>query len=310
MHRPTRILTALVACAAPLLIGAAKPKPAPAPFVPALAYKYGPEEIRLSNMGGSQAVLLVRKPRGDGILWLSLAPLSQGRVAYIEATNSGTVRSLRIVSFAPQSTGGLAVTIDAQPMLTGPSNVVTLAGIDFSPDGTQLAVLSSDYGTHSELRIFDVASRQQVGETISLAEIATSLTWRGWDNAILLRSAAAMSAYKDGVETKLFDGNNQTSEPEAFNGTSPDVLLPFKDYPTQGNFLFRWDGVTINGGMPALTAMPTGLYASMSCDNARMIYSELGPTRTVYNLNLATGAKVFFSKDSSIQRMSYPKSCG
>jgi hypothetical protein len=41
-----------------------------------------------------------------------------------------------------------------------------------------------------------------------------------------------------------------------------------------------------------------------------LIYTELGAKRTAYNLILATGAKEFFSKDSNVQRMVYPNSCG
>ena len=310
MHRFTRIFGSLSICAAPFLLVAAKPAPAPAPFVPALAYKYGPEEIRLSNADGTQAVLLVRKPRGDSILWLSLAPLSQRRAAYIEATNSGTVRSLRIVSWAQQATGGLAITIDAQPMLASQNTGMALADVDFSPDGSQLAVLLTDYNSNSELRLFDVASRQQVGQAIPLIGQAMSLSWRPSDNSILLRGPNGVFSYKNGTQTHLFDEPNQGSELDAFNGTALDVILPYKDYPIQGNLVQRWDGLTVNGGSPVLTMITAnGIWPNMSCDNSRMIYTELGAKRTAYNLVLATGAKVFFSKDSNVQRMTYPNSC-
>lgn len=310
MHYSSRILGSVAIVAAPFLLMAAKPSPTPSPFVPALAYKYGPEEIRLSNAEGTQAVLLVRKPRGDGILWLALAPLSQRRVAYIESSNNATVRSLRIVSWAPQATGGLAVTIDPQPMLVTDNTGLLLADLDFSPDGSQVAALLSDYDSHSELRLFDVATRQQIGGAITLSQQATSLSWRTMDNAILLGAPTGFSLYKDGLQQVLFDGPSPGSDFDAFNGAAADVVLPYKDYPVQGNSIQRWDGASVSGEKAVLsTLVPNGIWPNMSCDNSRMIYTEMGAKRTAYNLVLATGAKVFFSKDSNVQRMTYPNSC-
>ena len=117
MRRTTRVVATLIGGVSAFLLGAAKPaNPPPAPFVPALAYKYGSQDIRLANADGSQAVLLVRRPSGSQPLWLAIAPLSKRQVAYIDGTD-GFVREVRLVSWTQAANGGsLAVTVDPQPM--------------------------------------------------------------------------------------------------------------------------------------------------------------------------------------------------
>ena len=314
MLRSTRLLTGFVVCATPFLIGAAKPKPTPQPFIPALAYKYGATDIRLSNADGSQAVLLVRKPKGDGIMWLSLAPLNSRKVAFIESTGAGTIRSLRIASWDSQN-GAITVNLDQQPIISSQTSGMLLASLDFSPDGTMLAVLSSDYDTTTELRFFDVASRHQVGVTFQLSELATSLSWRASNDSVLLRGTGGVSEFKpepgfnQGLESHLFDEPNQVSELQAFNGTSAAVILPYKNATAPGGTVQRWDGTVQQNGQPVLFPIADGIWPSLSCDNSQMIYAEMGAHRRVYVLTLATSAKAFFSQDSNVQRMAYPKSC-
>jgi hypothetical protein len=308
MQFNSKLLIGFVGCAAPFLIGA-KPAPAPQPFVPALAYKYASQEIRLSNADGSQAVLLARSPSGTQPLFLSIAPISKRQVAFIEGYG-GTARSVRLVSWTQQSLGGpLTVSIDPQPLfsLSG-SDGLLLNDLDYSPDGTKLAVLATDYQARAELRIFDIATRSQIGDTIAVSQSPSSLAWRPSDGAILLRGPAGLSSYKDGVHTALFSTSNQTNPFDTFNGSSSELMLPYKGDVPNGP-TYRWDGVTVTGGQPVLTKIIDGLGWSISCDNARMIFTEIGAKRTAYNLVLATGQKVFFSKDSNVQRMEYPNSC-
>ena len=310
MIRSKPLLVALsLSAAAAVLIGAAKPvSPPAAPFVPALAYKYGSQDIRLANADGSQAVLLVRRPSGSQPLWLAIAPISKRQVAYIDGTD-GFVRAVRTVSWTQAANGGsLTVAVDPEPLITrGPSDGIELRGLDYSPDGTQLAVLATDSVSRTELRFFDIATRAQIGETILLPQLAQGLSWRSSDNSILLRGTQGMSSFKNGVQTSLFGGNTGT-EFDAFNGGAPEVMLPYSG-PGPGGTAYRWDGVTVTGDEPLLTQLVVGLGWSVSCDNSRLIYTDFAARRASFNMILATGEKVPFSKDSSVQRMEYPNSC-
>lgn len=117
-----------------------------------------------------------------------------------------------------------------------------------------------------------------------------------------------MLSYKDGVQTVLFESDN-FSEFDTFNGSSPKVVLPYKDYLVPGNTIQLWDGQTVSNGQPVLTKIADGIGGSISCDNSRMIYTELGAKRSVYNLVFDTGTRILFSRDSNVQRMTYPGSC-
>jgi hypothetical protein len=307
VRRSATLKLAFAACAAAFSIGAAKTAPAP-PFVPALAYKYGSQELRLANADGSQAVLLARFPAGTSPLWLSIAPISKRQVAYIEGYG-GSTRSVRIINWTQATVGGpLTVTVDAQPILSlSGSDGLVLTGLDYSPDGTRLAILATDSQARTELRFFDVATRSQVGDAVPLQRVASTLAWRPSDGAILLRGTQGMAQYKDGIETPLF-GGNQTTDFDTFNGTSADVILPYSG-TAPGGSTWRWDGATVNADGPALTKLADGLGWSVSCDNSRMIYKDFALRQATYSLVFGTGEKILFSKDSSVQRVEYPNSC-
>lgn len=306
------LLAALCASAA-LMIGAAKPAPQPTSFTPALAYRYAYQEVRLANADGSAAVLLARLPVAQGITssvqQIAIAPLSQRQVAFVDSS-SATSQSLRIVSWTQATPGGpLTVSLDPTPLFTISGGLgANISSLDYSPDGTRLAIVSHLDGQNNEVRVFDVATRTQIGEAIPLAEFAQRVRWRGFDDSLLLRGSTGVSSIKDGVQTLLF-ADPQGLPFDTFNGASPEVVFRFHD--SRGNTIQHWDGVTINGGNAVFTQLvSTGIDPSVSCDNALMIYTRLGSRSTIAVRTLATGTEREFSRDRSIHFPAYPNGCG
>lgn len=310
-----RACAALALATSAMLLSAAKPAPTPTPsnFVPALSYRYNGQELRLANADGSQAALLVRMPLGPSmsgsVYEHALAPLGQGRAAFVYAPNA-TSRELRLVSWSQPTPGGpLAVTLDPTPLFTVAGGLGTnISSIDFSPDGTRLAAVSHNDGQNNELRVFDVATRTQIGDAIPLVEFAQRVRWRSFDDSLLLRGSTGMSSVKDGVQTLLF-ADPQGLPFDTFNGASPEAALRFHD--ARGNTIQRWDGITVNGGQAAFVQLvPNGIDPSISCDNSRMIYTRLGSRTTISIRTLASGGEQEFSRDRGITFPAYPNGCG
>ena len=312
MIRSKPLLAALCASAA-LLTGAAKPAPQPTAFTPALAYRYATQEIRLANADGSAAVLLARLPVAQGltasVTQLAIAPLSLRQVAFVDLS-SGVSESVRIVGWTQTTPGGpLTVTLDPNPLFTIPgSPAAKITSLDYSPDGTRLAIVSHIDGQNNEVRVFDLASRTQIGDAIPLVEFAQVVRWRAFDDSLLLRGSTGVSRLKDGAQTLLF-ADPQGLPFDTFNGASPEALFRFHD--SRGNTIQHWDGVTVDGGNAVFTQLvSTGIDPSVRCDNARMLDTRLGSRSTRSIRTLATGAEQDFSRDRSIQFPAYPNSCG
>ena len=103
MRRKTRVVATLVGGVSAFLLGGAKPvNPPPVPFVPALAYKYGSQDIRLANADGSQAVLLVRQPSGTSPLWLAIAPISTGSTSPARPASTRDTKPVIMTSWFSQ----------------------------------------------------------------------------------------------------------------------------------------------------------------------------------------------------------------
>jgi hypothetical protein len=306
MIRSKPLLAALCATTA-LLTGAAKPTPQPTSFTPALSYLYNGQEIRLANADGSAAALLVRIPTGSqaySILYHALAPLGQRQAAFVE-TPSNTVKTLRMVSWTQPTPGGpLSVTLDPTPLFTISGYGAYISSLDYSHDGTRLAVLSNINGTAFELRIFDTASRTLIGDPIPLAQEAWNLRWRS-DGSILLLGEPGASSFKDGVQTPLFTGI-ESAPFDTFNAGSQSALFS-KHQP--GGAIQLWDGVSLVDDAPVLTTISDGTGHSISCDNARMIFTRLGSRITIQVKTLATGADREFSRDRGIRFPLYPRAC-
>ena len=310
MIRSKPLLAALSLSVAAVLIGAAAP--APTSFTPALAYRYAAQEVRLASADGSAAVLLARLPIAQGatasVRQVAIAPLSLRQVAFVDIPSAGS-QSLRIVTWTQATPGGpLTVSLDPTPLFTISGGLgAIISSLDYSPDGSKLAVVSNIDGQNNEVRVFDVASRTQFGDAIPLAEFAQVVRWRAFDNSLLLRGSTGVSSLKDGVQTLLF-ADPQGLPFDTFNGASPEAVFRFHD--ARGNTIQRWDGVTVNGGQAAYTKVTDGIDPSVSCDNARMIYTRLSPKTTIAIRTLATGAEQQFSSDRSISFPAYPNGCG
>jgi WD40 repeat protein len=311
MIRSKPLLALLSLSAAAVLIGAAKPAPQPAAFTPALAYRYAAQEVRLANADGSAAVLLARFPLAQGltasVTQLAIAPLSLRQVAFIDISY-GVSESVRIVGWNQAIPGGaLTVTLDPTPLFTiQGSPAAKITSLDYSPDGSKLAVVSHIDGRNNEVRVFDVASRTQIGDTVPLADFAQVIRWRAFDDSLLLRGSTGVSKLKDGVQTLLF-ADPQGLPFDTFNGPSPEAVFRFHD--ARGNTIQRWDGVTVNSGQAAYTKVTDGIDPSMSCDNTQMIYTRLSPKTTIAVRSLSTGAEQQFSNDRSISFPAYPNGC-
>lgn len=303
MIRTKPLLAALSLSAAAVLLGAAKPLPTPTAFTPALAYLYNGQEIRLSNADGSAAALLVRVAP-NYVLYHALAPLGQRQAAFVESP-SLTSKSVRFVSWTQPTPGGpLSVTLDPTPLMTLSAYGANIAGLDFSPDGTRLAVVSNIDAANYELRIFDAASRALIGDPIPLAQEAWYLRWRS-DGSILLLGEPGAATFKDGVQTPLFTGID-SAEFDTFNAGSQSAVFS-KHQP--GGALQLWDGVSVVDGVPVLSTISDGVEASISCDNAQMIFKRLGSRTTIQVKTLATGADREFSRDRYIRFATYPVAC-
>ena len=312
MIRSKPLLAALCATTA-LLTGGAKPAPTPTSFTPALSYRYNGTDIRLANANGSAAVLLVRLPIAQGltasVTQLAMAPLSLRQVAFVDLS-SGVSESVRIVSWTQTTPGGpLTVTLDPTPLFTIPgSPAAKITSLDYSPDGSKLAVVSNVDGQNNEVRVFDVASRTQIGDAIPLVQYGHVVRWRAFDDSLLLRGSTGVWMLKDGVQTKLF-ADPQGLPFDTFNGASAEAVFRFHD--ARGNTIQRWDGVTVNVGQAAFVQLvPNGIDPSISCDNGRMIYTRLGSRTTISIRTLASGGEQEFSRDRGITFPAYPNGCG
>jgi len=312
MIRSKPLLAIMSLSAAVALLGAAKPTPQPTAFNPALAYRYATQEVRLANADGSAAVLLARLPIAQGatasVRQVAIAPLSLRQVAFVDIPSAGS-QSLRILTWTQATPGGpLTVLLDPTPLFTISGGLgANISSLDYSPDGTLLAIVSHLDGQTNEVRVFDVARRTQIGDAVPLAEFAQVVRWRAFDNSLLLRGSTGVSSLKDGVQTLLF-ADPQGLPFDTFNGASPEAVFRFHD--ARGNTIQRWDGETVNGGQAAYTKVTDGIDPSVSCDNARMIYTRLSPKTTIAIRTLATGAEQQFSSDRSISFPAYPNGCG
>jgi len=307
-----RIATVLLASSAALALVAAKPAPPSPSFSPAISYRYGYTDLRLANADGSQAVLLLRltpPPTQIGsILQHAIAPLDQSQVAFVDASVAG-VKSIRIVSWTQPTPGGpLSVSLDATPMFSIAGNYAEITSLDFSPDGSKLAAVSWVNGENHEVRFFDVTTRTQIGDPVPLAKQGPIIRWRSSDNSLLMAGGDdGVLSFKDGVQTQLFT-NIPGGFFDTFNAGSPETV--FTNHCCGGNFLERWDGLTVNGGIAPFATIASGAMGpSISCDNAKMIYTRLSPRLMFTIRTLATGAEQEFSRDRSITYPAYPNGC-
>lgn len=312
MIRSKPLLAALCASAA-LLTGAAKPAPTPTPsnFVPALAYRYNAQEIRLANATGSQAVLLVRMPTStvnNPVQLFSIAPFGQRRVAFIDHSLPG-VRGLRFVTWT-QSTPGGPLNVSLAPTQFHSTTLPSVypSTVDFSPDGSKLALIENDYDNRATvLRFFDGATGAALGEPIPLAfDGHVVVRWQADGLGVWLLSRTKFSSYRDGVETSLFE---DTTVPwfDPYNLAAPSIML-HKVVSGVGT-LQRWDGA-LSGGAPLATTVVAGFQPSVSCDDARVIFQRGSPRAKTLLYNLQSNTEATFSQDSGITSPTYPSGCG
>lgn len=302
------IAPAALALSMSVLIAAKTPAPNPS-FTPALAYRYtsgNAQDIRLGNADGSAAVLLVRanysQNSGTRITRLSLAPLSQRQLVYVD-NESPSSRLVRLVSWSqPEAGGPIKPVPDANPLFTAPIGF-SIGDVDFSPDGTQVAVVGESGSNNSSLRLFDVSSRKQVGEPIPLPYGALRVSWRS-DGALFMSYGTQASVYQNGVQTPLWnfpiDGRADT-----YNVSSSNVVLSHNGY------LWRWDGVSVQGDSPVLSPLGTPHYsfdASVRCDDQAIIHRTGATKRKVYVF--ADGNDHLYSSDGNISFPTYPNGCG
>lgn len=310
MQRVHRICAALLASGAAVLLTGAKP--VPSAFTPALSYVYGGTDIRLSNADGSQAVLLVRMPLGpnttSSILHHALAPLGKRQAAFVYRPALGT-NELRLVDWTQPTSGGpLSVTLDPTPLLTLSATGIEITSVDFSPDGSRIAVMSWVQGRNQELRFFDVATRTQIGNAIPLAISGPNAHYRTLDGSLLMRgTTSGFSTFKDGVQTALFY-TGAGGYFDAFNGTAADVVI--QNVVSGQSTLYRWDGIAMTNGAPLLTSLTSGYDPSASCDNSRMIFQRVGSRTQTIIYAFATRTETLFSNDGSVSLPTYPNICG
>lgn len=303
MPRSKPLFAVLCASAAALLLGAGKPAPQATMFTPALSYLYNGQDLRLANADGSAAVLLARVAP-NYILYHTLAPLGQRQAAFVESP-SVTVKSLRFLSWTQPTPGGpVSVTLDPTPLFTLSAYGANITGLDFSPDGAQLAVVSDINGANFELRIFDVANRALIGGPIPLAQEPWHLRWRS-DGSMLLLGEPGASTFKEGVQTPLFTGI-ESAYFDTFNAGSQSAVFS-KHVP--GGAIQLWDGVSLINGAPALSTISDGAEQSISCDNARIIFKRIAPKIAIVVKTLSTGAEYEFSRDRGIKFANYPGTC-
>lgn len=303
-----RRAAAAAAAASAIVLGAAKP--APPPFNPALSYRYGSAatELRLSNADGSQAVLLARMPLASGvgtaILHHALAPIGKRQAAFVYASAVGS-QEVRIVNWTQPTQGGpLTVALDPVPLFAANGTGLEITSVDFSPDGSTISVVDWYQGTNQELRFFDAATKQQIGETVLVQISGANAHYRPVDGSLLMDGRlTGFSSYKDGVQTALYNPNTGGVF-DNFNGTASDVIV--QGVANGEATLFRWDGVTL--GAPTLTTLAAGFYPSVACDNSSMIYQRGTRSKTLL-YNFGSHLETTFSQDNGISQLTYPNTC-
>jgi hypothetical protein len=310
MARTRRVAVALLATLPAMLLGGAKPAPQPSNFVPALSYRYGGTDIRLANADGSQAALLVRLPTSQGInapvQAHAIAPIGMGRVAFDDSSVAG-VHSLRFVTWSQPTPGGpLTVSPPLAPFFTTTGNTL-IASLDFSPDGTKVALVEGDTstGAATTLHFFDGVSGAALGDPVTLADGSYDLKWQADGNGVWLRNNTTFSQYRDGVLTAVFNARSGSFDP--LNGASSSLVMhvSVNGYPTQQ----LWSG-GVTDGAPVTSFLVDGMNASVACDNRRLILQQGIPRAKTVTYEFATGAVRSFSQDGNIAHLAYPNGCG
>ena len=308
MIRSKAQLAALCASVA-LLTGGAKPAPQPTAFTPTLSYRYNGTDIRLANADGSQAVLLVRLPTSQGInspvQAHAIAPIGLGRVVFDDSSVPG-VHAVRFVTWTQPTPGGpLSVDPPSAPFFTTTGNTL-IASLDFSPDGTKVALVEGDTTTGATtLHFFDGVSGAALGDSVTLADGSYDMKWQSDGNGVWLRNNTTFSQYRDGVQTAVFNARSASFDP--LNGASSSLVLHVSvdGRPTQQ----LWSGGITNGA-PDTTFLVDGQSSSVACDNQRLILQQGVPRAKTVTYDLASGVVRTFSQDSRIAHLAYPNGCG
>lgn len=300
MDRPRHIAVTLLAIVPALLIGGAKPAPAPTSFVPEVAYRYASntaQDLRLGDATGSAAILLHRST--VHLSQFDLAPRSARAAVLIELTGLPSSR-LVLRTWTQDPTTGV-ITVDPPRTL---HEARTLLNPDFSPDGTQVAFGEWEGVGLYSLRVVDVA-------TGVVKTIAT-----GVDGPAYLRwSSTGENLYYvvqnagDGLEDIAYRQPVAGGSPVAMFGrpnierwdisrdASDSLILNYSPPETgQGIPFARWDGTTLTNVYPQLI----GGEPHYACGNTRMIYLSFGKGGAVGPLKVftpATGADVVYTRD-------------
>ncbi len=302
---PSKPLLAIMSLtAAVVLLAAAKPAPAPTPFVPEVAYRYvsnSGQDLRLGNATGSAAVLL---HRSTGYLsGFDLAPPSARSAALIESTGLPSDRLVLRTWTQDAATGALTVA-PARTLRESRS----LFYPDFSPDGTKVSFVEWEgpAGLYS-LQVIDIA-------TGALRTVASGvldpyyLRWSATGENLYYASeppigGSAYTAYRQpvagGTPAAMFSRPNIERWDISRDGND-SLILNYSSPETGQTIPFAiWDGASLSNVYPQLI----GVAPHYACDNTRMIYLSYGKGGARGPLKVftpATGADVVYSRDQSV----------
>lgn len=293
--KPLKLSTmVLLAIAAPAAALKGKPSPPPSSANPELAYidaKPRFPELKLANEDLTGAFTIFRSAVAYQMPRYDLSPRGQNQVA---VTSGGVARLLT------WSLSGTAVSVSNQPLVTSATGA---SSVSFSSDGTRIAVA---YHGDSKVRIFDVATRQEIA-----AWPVSGVQWMAYypsGNALILwRDAsteapglAELSPTTGALTSYAFPANDQTRIDTA---RSSDAVL--MSYLKDGiNIISRWQAGTI-----VQERIADGIDPHYKCDESRIVFRANGSRPPTRIYNVGSNSTNTLTNDPDVQRVDYMPSC-
>lgn len=307
MAQGVRLFASAALLAGALGVGAAKPAPSTAPFVPATAYIYlgnSASDVRLANENGTAAVLLHRS--ADSFPSFDVAPLSRRSAVIIE--KPGSTYRLILRTWTQEPNGGAITVAPPRTLVEGDG----LFYPDFSPDGSKVAFAQwTGAGSAYNLMTLDLASG--VASAVGVADQPFHLRWSATGDALYYAShrqvtgetyTSAYTAYRQPITgeppQQLFEKPNIERWDILRDGTD-GLILNYSAPDTGPTIPFAiWDGTSLAKVYPNLT----GTYPHYTCQNTKLLYQSYSKTgnRGPYKVYTpATESDVIYTRDNNVR---------